>query len=152
MVMLTCTQQIIADVCEILDLRAFDPHRTDVRVHTANHGHLWHSPSIGTVTVETEREIDEKSLEKWLQTLLWDMAVENSKGKVVEILRLKGVIAAKNATSRLVLQSVRETFETVWTTPWKQGETRKTCIVFIGKNVEEGALRSSFMEFCAIAQ
>lgn len=61
-----------------------------------------------------------------------------------DILRLKGIIAFAEDDDRYVVQGVHMIIEGDHQRPWKDGEKRESRLVFIGRNLNEQALRSGF--------
>jgi G3E family GTPase len=60
------------------------------------------------------------------------------------ILRLKGIVAIKDDPDRYVVQGVHMIMEGDHQRPWKDGETRESRIVFIGRDLDAGKLKTSF--------
>ncbi|XP_033737837.1 COBW domain-containing protein 1-like [Pecten maximus] len=100
--------------------------------------------SVTTLTYEFKGHVDPKLLEKALQDLLWEKMVKDSKGQVIEIFRLKGLMSTPDDPNKLVVQAVRELYDTFRASPWQQGETRINRIVFIGKNLDRQILEDLF--------
>ena len=61
-----------------------------------------------------------------------------------DILRLKGIIAFADDEDRYVVQGVHMIIEGDHQRPWKADEKRESRLVFIGRNLNEQALRSGF--------
>jgi G3E family GTPase len=61
-----------------------------------------------------------------------------------DILRLKGIIAFAEDDDRYVVQGVHMIIEGDHQRPWKPDEKRESRLVFIGRNLNEQALRSGF--------
>ncbi len=64
------------------------------------------------------------------------------------ILRLKGIIALDNDDDRYVVQGVHMIIEGDHQRPWKDGETRESRLVFIGRDLDADKLKAGF-ESCA---
>lgn len=79
---------------------------------------------------------------KWLDKLLAE------KGQ--DILRAKGILSIKGEEKRLVFQAVHMILEGELQQPWKEGEHRLSRAVFIGRHLDEAALRAGF-EACIAA-
>ena len=64
------------------------------------------------------------------------------------ILRSKGILAFKNEPRRFVFQGVHMILDGDLQRDWKDGETRESRLVFIGRGLNENELRKGF-EACA---
>ena len=98
-------------------------------VHVAEAG-------IGSVALTSETPMDADRLERWLGDLLTE------KGE--DILRAKGLIALAGEDRRLTVQAVHTLFEGELGRPWTPGEPRVSRLVFIGRDLDAGALREGF--------
>jgi len=65
------------------------------------------------------------------------------------ILRLKGILAMDQDPQRYVLQGVHMIVEGTHQRDWAEGEKRESRLVFIGRKLNEAALRKSF-EDCLV--
>ncbi|XP_067677453.1 zinc-regulated GTPase metalloprotein activator 1-like [Haliotis asinina] len=97
--------------------------------------------SVRTVTVEVEGDLLQSALEDFMQNLLWEKQVKTSQGDVTEILRLKGVVSIQGSPQRLVVQAVHQLYDSQFTTPWAEGESHITRVVFIGRNLDKQVLQ-----------
>ena len=61
-----------------------------------------------------------------------------------DILRLKGILSFKDDPERYVVQGVHMIIEGNHQRAWKDGETRESRLVFIGRKLDEAALRAGF--------
>lgn len=93
--------------------------------HEHHHDHD-HDNDINTVVVETTETADIKQLVKELKARV----------QQEEIYRIKGFVNIPNKPMRMVLQGVGERFDYYFDRAWKEGETRKTSLVVIGRNVK----------------
>ncbi len=133
------------------------PHGEDGHVHDAHcghdHGHdapARHDPgprghnhadqSIRGVALTLERPLDGIKLTAWLDRTL--------QAQGPDILRAKGILDVKGEARRMVFQAVHMILEGELQRPWREGERRWSRIVFIGRNLDEAALRAGF-EACA---
>ena len=57
-----------------------------------------------------------------------------------QIYRIKGIIAASNLPTRVVIQSVRDSVVLTDGPPWEQASDRSSSIVFIGKDLKKAAI------------
>jgi G3E family GTPase len=112
-----------------------------------HHGHDHAAPAaIHDVTVRSislrGRDMDPKKFFPWIEKIT-QMEGPN-------ILRLKGIIALKDDPDRYVVQGVHMIMEGDHQRPWKDGETRESRLVFIGRELDADRLRRSF-EACQAA-
>jgi len=77
----------------------------------------------------------------------WLQQVTQAQGP--DILRLKGIIAFKDDPERYVVQGVHMILEGDHQRAWREDEARVSRLVFIGRNLDEAALKSAF-EACQI--
>jgi outer membrane receptor for ferrienterochelin and colicins len=61
-----------------------------------------------------------------------------------QVYRIKGIVAAENCPSKVVIQSVRNSFALADGSPWQEGEVRQSKIVFIGKGVQRSTIERIF--------
>ena len=61
-----------------------------------------------------------------------------------DILRLKGILAFKDDPLRYVVQGVHMIIEGNHQRAWKEGETRQSRLVFIGRKLDEAMLKDGF--------
>ena len=80
--------------------------------------------------------MDSERISYWLNGLV------ASKGQ--DILRAKGIIDVRDDPRRLVFQAVHMLLEGDFQRPWLAGETRYSRLVFIGRRLDEAALRAGF--------
>ena len=139
------------DLERILDLEPefLNPtHGEAGHVHdeSCEHDHHGHDhdhhviDDIKGVSLRLDRPVDGDKITRWLNDLL------QSQGP--DILRAKGIIDVKGDDRRLVFQAVHMIMEGDWQRPWKAGDARHSRMVFIGRNLDEAALRQGF-EDCA---
>ena len=93
--------------------------------HDHHHDHE-HDDDINTIVVEYAETADIKELVKALKTRV----------QQEEIYRIKGFVNIPNKPMRMVLQGVGERFDYYFDRAWKEGETRKTSLVVIGRNLK----------------
>ena len=82
----------------------------------------------------------------WLGSWLWEEERETD----VDVFRCKGVVAIKGEIEKHVLQGVHQLFdvEPISGLVWKEGEKKETKLVFIGRQLDASALKSSFIKKC----
>ena len=76
----------------------------------------------------------------------WQNDVLQTQGP--DILRAKGILDVAGESRRLVFQAVHMILEGDFQRDWKDGEPRFSRMVFIGRNLDEAALKKGF-EACA---
>ncbi|MBI1408304.1 MAG: GTP-binding protein [Caulobacter sp.] len=115
--------------------------------HGHDHHHHDHAPhdhaaaaGIKGISLTSEKPLDGIRVTNWLNTLLQE--------KGVDILRAKGILDIKGESRRLVFQAVHMILEGDYQRDWKAGEPRYSRMVFIGRDLDEAAIRSGF-EACA---
>ncbi|XP_072023882.1 zinc-regulated GTPase metalloprotein activator 1-like [Amphiura filiformis] len=148
------TQKSKLNLEHILDLHAYDSNLgqsgieklkdrgLDIRSGQGSSHHI--DPSVTTVTFQLCGNIKTSDLDVYIQNLIWEKNVQNSKNEIMEILRLKGEISIQDNPNRLVVQAVHELYDQDFTTTW-ESTTRRTCtMVFIGRNLDKTVLETTF--------
>ena len=105
---------------------------TTERTWVAQHEH---DDEVGSIAIERLGNVDPEKLNKWLSKLLAE--------KGVDIFRTKGFLSFANESRRIVFQGVHMLFTSQPDREWGN-ETRQNQLVFIGRNLDEKALRSEF--------
>jgi G3E family GTPase len=108
--------------------------------HDHGHGHAHVIDDIRGVSLQLDRPLDANKVTKWLNELLAE--------KGPDILRAKGILDVAGEPRRLVFQAVHMILEGELQRPWKDEETRSSRMVFIGRDLDDAALRQGF-EACA---
>ena len=111
----------------------------DSHGHGHIHDHVAES-GIGSISLTSQRPIDANRVTAWLNNVLQTQGVD--------ILRAKGILDVKGEDKRLVFQAVHMILDGELQREWKDGERRYSRMVFIGRNLDEAALRAGF-EACA---
>ncbi len=114
-------------------------HGETGHVHDASCSHTInpiHDEEIKSVSLSTTTPIDGVKFTQWLDRLLAE------KGQ--DILRAKGILSVKGEDKRLVFQAVHMILEGELQQPWREGENRVSRAVFIGRHLDEAALRAGF--------
>jgi len=126
------------------DHHGHDEHGHD---HGHDHGHHhhgglkhYHDEDVQSVALTVPGDVDPDKFMPWVQTL----AQEEGQN----FLRWKGILAFKGEPRRFVFQGVHMILDGDLTREWKPDETRTSKLVFIGKELNEDALRKGF-EACA---
>lgn len=108
--------------------------------HDHDHHHHGHDhvaeAGIRGVSLSLDKPVDGIKVTQWLNDLI------QTKGP--DILRAKGILDVKGEERRLVFQAVHMIMEGDFQRPWKDGERRYSRLVFIGRDLDETALRAGF--------
>jgi G3E family GTPase len=121
----------------VLDVGAFDvrnalnidPALLEDSVHE-------HDADITSVALCEPAALDGAALNRWLNRLV------QAQGK--DLLRTKGIVYLEGEPRRFVFHGVHMTLESAPGAAWQPGEQKQSQIVFIGRNLQGGALRHGF--------
>ncbi len=108
---------------------AIEPEFLDSDLHT-------HDEEVQSIALSSEPPLDPDKFFPWIQELV---AKEGPK-----ILRSKGILSFKNDPQRFVFQGVHMVLDGDHQRTWKPGEKRESRLVFIGRDLDEAALRKGF--------
>jgi G3E family GTPase len=103
-------------------------------------GHDIEADDIKGVSLRLDRPVDAQKVTRWLNDLLARQGPD--------ILRAKGILDVKGEDKRLVFQAVHMILEGDFQRPWTDKDERHSRMVFIGRNLDEAALKAGF-ESCA---
>lgn len=110
--------------------------------HDHHHGlHAVHDSEMQSVAFSTEAPLDPEKFFPWVQNLV---ATEGP-----NILRSKGILSFKDDPDRFVFQGVHMILDGDHQRPWKPDEARLSRIVFIGRKLDEPALKAGFLSCVA---
>jgi G3E family GTPase len=114
---------------------------TAAKAHS--HGGLkhYHDEDMQSVSARLEGEVDPEKFMPWINEL--------TQTKGIDILRSKGILAFKGEPKRFVFQGVHMILDGDLQRPWQEGEKRESKIVFIGRHLDEGAIRAGFLACAA---
>ena len=117
-----------------------DEHCEDDHHHDHSHDHAGHdhvaASGIRGVSLSAEQPLNGNRVTAWLNQLL--------EAQGPDILRAKGILDIKDEDRRLVFQAVHMILEGDYQAPWKPAERRWSRMVFIGRNLDEAALKAGF--------
>ncbi len=117
-----------------------DHHGHDHHHHDHVNGHVHDLEDIKGVSLRMDKPIDGRKITQWLNDLL---AAQGP-----DILRAKGIIDVAGEDKRLVFQAVHMILEGDLQREWLPTDARHSRMVFIGRNLDEAALKAGF-EACA---
>jgi G3E family GTPase len=160
------TERAKVDIAEVLGRNAFDLDRIldiepnflkgddDEHNHDHDHDHHhahgdghhhhhhggglkhYHDEDMQSVSLRTDKALNPDKFFPWVQ----DLVAKDGPN----ILRCKGILAFKDDPARFVFQGVHMILDGDHQRPWKDGETRDSRIVFIGRNLPEDKIRQGF--------
>lgn len=107
-----------------------------------DHHHHDHAAEAGIrgVSLVFDKPLNGNRVTAWLNDVL--------QAQGPDILRAKGILDVAGESRRLVFQAVHMILEGDFQRDWKDGEARSSRMVFIGRNLDEAALKAGF-EACA---
>ncbi|MER3495263.1 MAG: cobalamin biosynthesis protein CobW [Mastigocladus sp. ERB_26_2] len=122
----------------LLGVKAFDLDRAlEIDPEFLGEDTHEHDETVGSVALVAEGALDGDKLNNWLGKLLQTQGPD--------IFRMKGILNIAGEDDRFVFQGVHMIFEGKPDRPWKEGETRKNELVFIGRNLDEAKLKQDFL-------
>ncbi|MEM1242273.1 MAG: GTP-binding protein [Cyanobacteria bacterium P01_H01_bin.26] len=131
------TQNSELEMDSILGVRAFDLDRAlGVDPEFLSEDAHEHDESVYSLAFVESGALDKEKLNTWMSDLL------RTKGP--DIFRMKGILNIQGEDDRFVFQGVHMIFDGKTERPWKLTETRKSELVFIGRNLNESELREGF--------
>ena len=95
-----------------------------------------HDHSVMSVSLSTDAALDQAKFDTWVNTLRMEQGQD--------LLRYKGILNMADSDQRFVLQGVHMMMEGSALSPWPIGGKRQSRLVFIGRNLDEAALRQGF--------
>ena len=133
------TQNSELSMDALLGVQAFDLDRAlEIDPEFLNEDAHEHDETVKSFAIVESGALDGQKLNDWLSNLL------QTKG--VDIFRMKGILNLAGESDRFVFQGVHMLFDGKPDRPWKDGETRKNELVFIGRNLDEAELREEFKQ------
>ncbi|MEM7062815.1 MAG: GTP-binding protein [Cyanobacteria bacterium P01_B01_bin.77] len=97
-----------------------------------------HDDSVYSVAITESGTVDSDRLNRWLYQLI--------QAKGADIFRVKGIVDVDNASRRFVFQGVHMTLDGRPGKPWLPEESRRSELVFIGRNLDEAELLAGFRD------
>lgn len=131
------TQNCDLALDKILGIQAFNLQQAlSIDPELLNEDAHEHDSEIHSVAITQTGSIDSEKLNRWLYQLV--------QAKGTDIFRLKGILDMDDEPRRFVCQGVHMTLDGRPGKPWQANEVRKNELVFIGRNLDEQALREGF--------
>ncbi len=137
------------DLDRILDIEPEFLHAADDHGHDHGHDHgdghhhhhhggmkHYHDEDMQSMSLKTDKPLSADKFFPWIQ----DLVAKDGPS----ILRCKGILNFKDDEQRFVVQGVHMILDGDHQRPWKQGETRDSRMVFIGRNLPEDKIRKGF--------
>lgn len=109
-------------------------HEATAHAHD-DHADHQHDPSVSSVGIEREADIDIGALHRWITEL------RTTQGD--NLFRMKGILSVRGQDQRFVLQGVHDLIELRAAQPWG-AEPRSSKLVFIGRDLDRAALNERF--------
>ena len=108
--------------------------------HDHSGGHAHEDQDIKGVALTLDRPVNGRKVTEWLNGVL--------QAQGPDILRAKGILDVEGEDKRLVFQAVHMILDGELQREWRPTDKRYSRLVFIGRNLDEAALRKGF-EACA---
>ena len=115
-------------------------HGQEGHVPEEKHAHH-HDEDVTSFYVTEERPLDRRKIEAWLTEIIRTLGPN--------IYRSKGILYLQGVPKRVVFQGVQMLFDARPDRFWNPEERRLSQLVFIGKNLDETAIRQGFGECIA---
>jgi G3E family GTPase len=115
-----------------------DHHHDHDHEHAHSHGGLkhYHDEDMQSISLRSDKPLNPDKFFPWVQDLV------QKEGP--NILRCKGILSFKDDNERFVFQGVHMILDGDHQRPWKDGETRNSRIVFIGRNLPGKMIAEGF--------
>jgi G3E family GTPase len=132
------TQNSDVDLDCVLGINAFNLDRAlEIDPQFLGEDAHEHDETVGSIALVAQGSIDVNKLNTWIGELL------RTQGQ--DIFRMKGILNIAGDDRRFVFQGVHMIFDGRFDRSWKATEAHKNELVFIGRNLDETALKKSFM-------
>ena len=128
---------------------AFDASHDHAHDHGHDHHHHHdheaanplHDSEIRSISLTSDKPLSAGKFDTWVNDVLM------SQGQ--DILRCKGILNRAGNDNRFVFQGVHMVSEGAYTGPWPGKDNRRSRFVFIGRKLDEAALRKGFEDCVA---
>ncbi|WP_116051226.1 CobW family GTP-binding protein [Amycolatopsis palatopharyngis] len=130
-------QHANADLTEVLGVHAFDLDKilADEPEFLYDTEHQ-HDLTVTSVGIEAEGVVNVEKLNEWLGALLGERGTD--------LFRSKGILNLAGTDQRYVFQGVHMLHDGELGIPWREGESRRNRMVFIGRNLDRDQLEREF--------
>jgi G3E family GTPase len=127
----------------VLERNAFDLDRiVELEPDFLEEGqHHHHDEEMQSLSIRHEGEVDPERFMPWISDL--------TQREGPSILRCKGIVAFPGEPKRFVFQGVHMILDGDVQGEWKPGEPRVSRVVFIGRALDEKAIRDGFLACAA---
>ncbi|OVA12066.1 CobW/HypB/UreG domain [Macleaya cordata] len=115
---------------------AIHQHEAGHEHHKEHHHNHVHDSAVSSVSIVCEGTLDLDEVDDWLERLI------DEKGE--DLYRMKGILSVNDSDERYVFQGVHSTLDGCPGKRWGPDEKRINKLVFIGRNLDEAALRKGF--------
>jgi G3E family GTPase len=105
--------------------------------HDHAHASPIHDSAISSLSLTEDHPLDAAKFDEWMSEL------RATKGQ--DLLRYKGILSFKDNPQRMVVQGVHMMMDGNQLGVWPAGEKRQSRLVFIGRELDEAALRAGFI-------
>ncbi len=126
---------------ELLGRGAFDLSRIlEIEpdfLEEGHHHHHTHAEDVRSIALSYEGDMNPEKFMNWIHPLIQKDGAD--------ILRCKGIIAFEDEPKKFVFQGVHMILEGDVQKPWRDDEKRVSRLVFIGRNLNEAALKADFL-------
>jgi G3E family GTPase len=134
------TERCGVDISEVLNRGAFDLQRIlSVEPDFLSGDHHHHDENVTSVSLKAG-DLDAQKFMTWINIVTQEQGAN--------ILRLKGILSFADDPDRYVVQGVHMLIEGDHQREWRDGETRESRLVFIGRDLDFAKIRKGF-EACA---
>jgi len=130
------TERAQFPVAELLDIKAHALQSALRLPEYHQHDHAHHDEHVRSFYIVDDRPLDLRKLESWLSEVIQTMGPQ--------IYRAKGILHIGGQPKRVVFQGVQMLFDAAPDRFWNPGEKRQNQLVFIGKDLDEAAIRAGF--------
>ena len=137
------TEKCQVSIADVLDRKAFDLDRIIALepdfLEEGHHHH--HDEEMQSVSVRHAGEVDPEKFLPWISDL--------TQREGPNILRCKGIVAFPDEPKRFVFQGVHMILDGDLQREWRRDETRQSRVVFIGRGLDQAAIRDGFLACAA---
>ncbi len=137
------TTKCDVEIAQVLERNAFDLERIiELEPDFLEEGHHHHhDEEMQSIAITHEGEVDPEKFLPWISQL--------TQVQGPDILRCKGIVAFPDEPKRFVFQGIHMILDGDVQGDWKAGEKRRSRVVFIGRNLDEAAIREAFLACAA---